>query len=123
MLVSARLLDAFEVVLGADEVESPKPAPETHDRLPPPEAQRWAVAIDLVGAQHPLWPEGDDQTPTIVSHFKGPQEQWKVPLSTPRRWCTATSDRASTSSTRSRPGSWLGELLASASAPRRNHTL
>jgi hypothetical protein len=60
------------------------PPSELPELPEPPAAKRWAVAIDLVGARRPLWPEGDDQTPTIVSYFKGPKEQWKVALPTYR---------------------------------------
>jgi hypothetical protein len=61
---------------------SMKPPAELPEPPAPPEPQRWAVAIDLVGARRPLWPEGDDLIPTIVSYFKGPQSQWKTALPT-----------------------------------------
>src|SRR5262249_52173280 len=57
-------------------VKLPKESPE------PPQAKRWWVAIDFVGAHHPALAEGADPLPTIVSYFKGPKDQWHVALPT-----------------------------------------
>ena len=67
--------------LGADASRPPKI--EDPNELPdPPEPQRWAVAMDLLGARTPLWPEGTQMQEAIVSYFKGPKENWKVALPT-----------------------------------------
>lgn len=55
-----------------DATSSPEPlAPE-----------RWAVALDFVGARADAAPEGRDPTGAIVSYFRGPPEQWKTGLAT-----------------------------------------
>ena len=54
---------------------------------PPPEAaevtpQRWAVAMDLVGANPAARPLGVEPTEAIISYFRGPPETWKTGLPT-----------------------------------------
>ena len=44
--------------------------------------QRWAVKVDFVGANPDAKPAGRDQTSAIISHFKGPKQQWKTGLNT-----------------------------------------
>jgi hypothetical protein len=43
---------------------------------------RWAVKLDFVGASPDVRIAAIDQTPALVSYFKGPREQWKTGLST-----------------------------------------
>jgi len=58
------------------------------DRSQPPSdaaeatVERWAVAMDLIGADPAARPPGLERTETIVSYFKGPPEAWKTGLPT-----------------------------------------
>jgi Beta-propeller repeat len=47
--------------------------------------QRWAVAMEFVGANLAVRPRGEERTPTVVSYFRGPQPQWKIGLPTYQR--------------------------------------
>lgn len=51
---------------------------------PPPsdDPHRWVLKLDFVGANPHVMPHGQDQTPAVISYFKGPQEQWQTGLST-----------------------------------------
>jgi hypothetical protein len=42
--------------------------------------ERWAVALDFVGADQAVRPIGQDLTPAVISHFKGPQSAWRTGL-------------------------------------------
>jgi hypothetical protein len=44
--------------------------------------RRWAVKLDFVGASPDVRIAAVDQTPALVSYFKGPREQWKTGLRT-----------------------------------------
>src|SRR2546426_171161 len=54
--------------------------PSLPDREGPP--QRWAVKLDFVGATAEVRPRGQDPTPTVISYFRGPREEWKIGLPT-----------------------------------------
>jgi len=47
--------------------------------------QRWAVAMEFVGANPAVRLRGEERTPTVVSYFRGPQPQWKIGLPTYQR--------------------------------------
>jgi hypothetical protein len=44
--------------------------------------QRWAVKLDFVDANPNVRPMGQEKTETIISYFKGPQDQWHAGLPT-----------------------------------------
>ena len=43
---------------------------------------RWALKLDFVGANPGVRPVGLDQTPAVISYFKGSRGQWKTGLKT-----------------------------------------
>lgn len=43
---------------------------------------RWAVKLDFVGANPDARPVGEDKAETIISYFRGPQEEWHTGLPT-----------------------------------------
>lgn len=45
-------------------------------------AGRWAVHLAFEGAAHSAGPVGEGRTPTVVSYFKGPAEEWRAGLPT-----------------------------------------
>jgi Beta-propeller repeat len=47
--------------------------------------QRWAVAVDFVGANPAVRPVGQERTEAVVSYFRGPQAEWKTGLPTYQR--------------------------------------
>ena len=44
--------------------------------------ERWALKLELVGADRAVMPRGQDMTPAVVSYFKGPESEWKTGLRT-----------------------------------------
>lgn len=51
---------------------------------PAPEelVERWVIKMEFVGANPGVWPEGLEETGTVVSYFKGKPEEWKTGLAT-----------------------------------------
>jgi hypothetical protein len=45
-------------------------------------ARRWTVKLDFIGARKNVRPVGEAPTPTLISYFKGPKDQWKSGLET-----------------------------------------
>jgi hypothetical protein len=43
--------------------------------------KRWNVKLDFVGAAE-VSPVGEDPTPAVVSHFRGPRSEWKIGMRT-----------------------------------------
>ena len=56
--------------------------PDATSSSEPLAPERWAVALDFIGARADVAPEGRDPTGAIVSYFRGPSEQWKTGLAT-----------------------------------------
>src|SRR5881392_2402738 len=58
------------------------PAPAVIERAAAREAvgQRWVLKLDFVGAQPGVVPAGREETPALVSYFKGPREEWQTAL-------------------------------------------
>ncbi|MBI3912338.1 MAG: SBBP repeat-containing protein [Armatimonadetes bacterium] len=54
----------------------PRSQPATHP------TKRWALKLDFIGAHPGARPAGQDPTPTVVSYFRGPREQWQTGLRT-----------------------------------------
>jgi hypothetical protein len=52
------------------------------DRIPAPDAGRWTVKLDFVGANRKPRIEAKDPTPAVVSYFHGRKENWKTGLAT-----------------------------------------
>jgi hypothetical protein len=49
---------------------------------PPGLQAGWVLKLDFVGAKPDARPIGQDQTPAVISHFKGSQSQWQAGLKT-----------------------------------------
>jgi Beta-propeller repeat len=58
--------------------------PPAHEAAAAPEttSQRWAVAVDFVGANAATRPRGEGRTPTVISYFRGTRAEWKTGLPT-----------------------------------------
>jgi len=48
----------------------------------PQQPERWVLKLHFVGANPDVQPTGQDETPAVISYFKGPPEEWKTGLKT-----------------------------------------
>ncbi|HWX42418.1 MAG TPA: SBBP repeat-containing protein [Blastocatellia bacterium] len=44
--------------------------------------RRWTIRLDFIAARKNVKPVGEAPTPTLISYFKGPKDQWKSGLET-----------------------------------------
>lgn len=68
---------SYQPVRGTDSRRFFQPAIAFGSEPPEPGWQRWAVKVDFVGANPNVQIAARDRTPTSVSYFKGPRDQWK----------------------------------------------